>query len=298
MEGGETPVDKALLEVAGEALGHLVRNCVVHAIEDPAIRRRRGKLSEGRISLCATVHGGEVRVTVQDDGAGIDPEALLEKARTLGMDTAGIESPFSLLFLPSFSTRSAVDLSSGRGMGLSSVQEAVLRLGGSVEVSSEKGEGTRFRLRLPLCVSVMRALLLRADGEEYAVPMLSVVETVQLLPGDGHEINHAGILKWRGGMVPLLDLGRLFGTTGSSRDRGFVVILDVDQRRRGLVGDEISGIQEIVVKELDPLVGKTAGVFGATVLGDGRVILILDPKALISLKPRVGGGAPPREVGP
>lgn len=290
--GGDTPMDKALLEVASEALGHLVRNAVVHAIEEPAVRRRRGKLVEGKVALSATIQGGEVWIEVEDDGAGIDPGALLEKAAALGISVREGESPFSLLFLPDFSTRSSVDISSGRGMGLSSVQEAVHRLSGSVEVFSEKGEGTRFRLRLPLSVSVMRALLLRADEEEYAMPLQSVVETVELRPGDGHELNHTGLLPWRGTMVPLLDLGRIFQTADRSRDRGYVVVFEADQKRRGLVADAIAGSREIVVKELDAAVGKPPGISGGTILGDGRVILILEPKGLVALKPAQ------KEVGP
>jgi two-component system, chemotaxis family, sensor kinase CheA len=283
--GGETPMDKALLEVASEALGHIVRNAVVHAIEEPAVRRRSGKLVEGTVALSASAQGGEVWIDVADDGAGIDPDALLEKARTLGIETRGLDNPYSLLFLPDFSTRVSADMSSGRGMGLSAVQEAVRRLGGSVEVSSEKGEGTRFHLSLPLTVSITRALLVRADGEEYAFPLQNIIETVELSGEEGHEINHSGVLKWRRRMVPLLDLGCIFGTAKAPRRKGYAVILRADRKHRGFIADSISGSREIVVKELDPVVGRAPGISGGTVLGDGRIILIMDPRGLVSINP-------------
>ena len=130
-----------------------------------------------------------------------------------------------------------------------------------------------------------RALLVRADEEEYAIPLQSIVETLELRPGEGHEINHSGILRWRRRMVPLLDLGCIFGTSAVPRSAGYAVVLEADRKHRGLVADAITGSREILVKELDPIVGKPQGISGGTILGDGRVILILEPRGLVAIDP-------------
>jgi two-component system chemotaxis sensor kinase CheA len=161
--------------------------------------------------------------------------------------------------------------------------------------------GSRFRLRLPLTVSILPAMLLRVDGEEYALPLTSIVESLRFEPGDGHTINHAGVLTWRDRVLPLLDVGHIFGTREGIRERGFVVLMEAEGKRRGLVADELTGIKEIVVKTLDPMVGHPAGISASTILGDGRVILILDPKGLASFEPfiraRRGGEAPAKGTG-
>jgi len=178
-------------------------------------------------------------------------------------------------------------MSAGRGMGLASALDAVRRVCGGVEVSSEEGMGTLFRIRLPLTVSIVRALLLRADGEEYALPVSAVIESRRLQPGDLHTVNHAGVLPWRGDLIPLLDLGCAFQTSRAPRDSGYVVVIEADGKYRGLVADEVAGLREIVVKEIDPVLGAWPGLSGTTILWDGRAVLILDPRGLASLSPFV-----------
>lgn len=291
-EGGETPLDKALLELSSEALGHLVRNAVIHGLESPEERLRAGKPAHGLVRLSAETDAREVRIDVLDDGGGIRRAEVVAVAERRGHRLAPGEDPLSLLFLPGFSTRDGADLSSGRGIGLAAVQKAVNRRGGRIEVFSEEGAGTLFRLRLPLSVSITRALLLASDGEDYALPLSAVVESVPLVAPRVHEVNGASLLDWRGGLIPLLDLGTSFGTAESRRRSGFAVVIEAAGAHRALAADRVHGIREVVVKGLDRLAGDPPGIAGATVLGDGRAVLILDPTGLMDLSPfGTAGGA-------
>ncbi len=285
IQGGETPIDKTLLEAAGDALGHLVRNAVIHGIEAPAERRRQNKPESGRIRVGATVDANEIRIEVADDGAGIDVEALREIAKRRLDRRVEFESDLALLFEEGVSTRQTADVSAGRGVGLSVVKKSVEQHGGRIAVESRRGVGTSFVLRLPVIASILRSLTLRADGEEYALPLTAVAETLQPRRQDRHEINHAGVVRWRGRVVPLLDLGCTFGTAETPRTKGFVIVMEINGRFRALAADEIIGIHDIVVKGLDPVVGTPAGISGSTILGDGRVIMILNPTALASIPP-------------
>lgn len=294
-QGGETPLDKALLELASEALGHLVRNAVNHGIEAPAEREKTGKPEQGAIRLSASVHGQEVHIEVRDDGGGIDPEALRKSARERGLnvgDETSAAQLYQLLFLAGFSTKEGgIDLSAGRGIGLSAVSEAVRRHGGRVEVDSDLGEGTRFLLRLPLSVSITRALFLRADGEEYALPLGAVIESLHYRRDGSSRVRQTEIFEWRGHLLPVLDVGVCFGTAEASRGRGFVVVIEALGRYRALVVDELTGIRDIVVKGLDPLLGSPRGISGSNIMGDGRVVLILDPPALTEISIDRGAAA-------
>jgi len=285
--GGEAPLDKSLLELANEALGHLIRNAVVHGLELPNMREAAGKPRNGVVRVIASTRGDEVSIEVSDDGAGIDPIVLKQKAEERGIDTSAIEDPYSILFFPGFSTQDEADLSSGRGVGLSAVLEAVQEKGGTIEVTSELGQGTTFRLRLPLSISIARTLLLAADGEEYALPLPAVVDSLRFHITDRHEMNHAGVIRWRDKLISLLDLGHNFGTARELRTEGYVIVIEAAGKHRGLLADEIKGIREVVVKGLDPIVGSPPGIAGSTVLGDGRPILILDPRSLVEIEPFV-----------
>lgn len=295
--GGETPIDKTLLEAASEVLGHLVRNAVIHGIEPPDERRRRGKPAQGKVRVAAALEGGEVRIDVADDGGGIDYEALRAKAHTVKAGAAGRgdtdpgDSPQALLFAEGLSTRADAGLGAGRGVGLSAVKRSVEAHSGRIEIVSERGTGTSFMLRLPLTTSIMRSLLVTADGEEYALPLASVTESQRLEVLERHEVNHAPVVPWRGRLVPLVDLGLAFGTAEHLRRAGYFVIIEVNGRHRGLAIDDIVGIRDIVVKGLDKIVGQPVGISGSTILGDGRVIMILDPHQLATLPPFIGAVA-------
>jgi two-component system chemotaxis sensor kinase CheA len=288
--GGNTPLDKALLELASEALGHLVRNAVIHGIEMPDQREKAGKNPEGIIELSASVHAQEVHIQIQDDGGGIDRETLKGVAKRLGREVKNDKELEALLFEAGVSTKEGADLSAGRGIGLSAVAEAVRRQGGRVEVTSRPGEGTRFLLRLPLSVSITRALLFRADGEEYAVPLGAVVESLRFGgdgDGGGETLHGSRVFRWRGELLPIQDLGKILGTrngdgtNGAPSERQFAIVLEALGRHQVLTVDEITGIRDIVVKGVDSLVAAPDQIAGSTILGDGRVILILDPTVLV-----------------
>ncbi len=289
--GGETPLDKALLEVASEALGHLVRNAVIHGLETPEERRSAGK-GEGLVSLSAEADARELRIDVLDDGRGIHKDAVVAEATRRGKDLAAGEDPLSLLFLPGFSTLSSADLSAGRGVGLTAVQEAVARRGGRVETFSEEGVGTLFRLRLPVAVSITRVLLLASDGEDYVLPLFSIVESLELTPDRVNEINGALVLSWRGDLIPLVDLGYCFGTASARRRVGRAVVIEMRGDCRAIAVDQIHGIREVVVRGLDEIAGQQPGIAGTTILGDGRAVLILDVAGLMELSPFAAGTAP------
>lgn|GEM_PF-1257576 len=304
-EGGDTALDKALLELAGEALGHLVRNAIIHGIEEPAERRRGGKDESGTLRLAAHATAREVLIDVEDDGRGVQIDAVLaaaaahregdagsssDAAAAGAADQAGGAGPagadvLELLFLPGLSTRPHADLGAGRGIGLAAVKRAVERHGGHVEVASEEGRGSLFRLRLPLSASIARALLVRSDGNQYALPLRAVIESRRLGSGDLHEINGGGALRWRGQVISALDLGWTFGTAARRRREGYAVILEERGRTRALVVDQVLDIREVVVKGLDRLMAELPGVAGSTVLGDGRAVLVLDPASLVAMSP-------------
>ena len=284
-EGGDTPIDKAVLESAQEALGHLVRNAVIHGVESQEKRKEAGKQPAGSIHISSKAQDGEIIIDVKDDGAGIDREALLKRAAKEGISVDDPESVYDLLFLPGITTREKSDLSAGRGMGLSAALEAVQEVGGRIEVLSYPRQGSLFRLHLPLNISVAKSLVLQADGESYALPLSSAVDSFRLHAGDAHMLNQALVLRWREDLLPLLDLGYTFGTATTNRNSGVVVVLNVDNKKRGLIADDILGIREIVVKRLDPMVGHPQGISGSTILGNGQVALILDPYGLMSVKP-------------
>jgi two-component system chemotaxis sensor kinase CheA len=291
--GADTPLDKALIELASDALGHLVRNAIIHGIESPEDRLRAGKPPAGTLRLDAVASPREVRIDVLDDGGGVDREAVLAAAARHGHETAPGEDPLELLFLPGLSTREETDLAAGRGIGLAAVRESVERHGGRVEIASRQGTGTLFRLHLPLSASITRALLLRCDGEDYALPLRAVVESLRLSPEMLHEMNGASVLTWRGGVLPGLDLGTTFGTAGDRRREGYAIVVEEGGRQRALFADQLLGIREIVVKGLDSVLGAPPGIAGSTVLGDGRAVLILDPAGLLALSPSQGARGVP-----
>ena len=285
VKGGDTPIDKTLLEAAGDALGHVVRNAVIHGIETPEARRAAGKGEQGTIRLSAAVEGGEVRIEVADDGGGIDTAALRKTARAVAPELAAGATDLALLFEEGVSTRQSTDIAAGRGVGMAAVKKSVESHGGRIKVQTESGKGTSFALHLPVSASILRSLLLSVDGEDYALPLTAVTETLQREKESLHEMNQTAVIRWRRQVLPLLDLGDAFETTQGVRGKGFIIVVDVNGRLRGLVADRLVGIRDIVVKGLDRIVGQPPGISGSTILGDGRVIMILDPAGLVTIPP-------------
>jgi len=168
-------------------------------------------------------------------------------------------------------------------VGLAAVRDAVRRQAGDITIDSAPGRGTTFRIRLPMTVSIVRALLVRADDETYAIPLSAVAESRKLTAVDGHEVNHADVIRWRDRLVPIVDLGVHFGTRPAPRKAGYLIAVQLGPRARALAADLIIGVEDVVVRRLDPIVGRAPGVGGSTVLGDGRPILILDPRGLMDI---------------
>lgn len=282
--GGDTPLDKALFEVANEALGHLVRNCINHGIESADERLKSGKDIEGVIKINASIESKEVIIEVEDDGRGIDEEKLIKKAIEKNIDLSNYSNIYDLLFIPGFTTKESTDISSGRGIGLSAVMEVVQQHGGRIEVSSVKNQGTIFRMKLPLSISMCGALIVEADKEIYAIPLQFISEILKFDEAQEHNINNSSVIKWRDEVIPLIDVGLLANTRSDLRKSGYVVISEYDNKEKGLLVDKILGINEIVIKNIDNIVNAPRWIGGAAVRGDGRTILILDIKNIINYK--------------
>ncbi len=269
--GGDTALDKAILDRLGEPLIHLLSNAVVHGIEAPEQRRLAGKPAEAVLELRATSHSSRVLIQLSDDGRGLDEEKIRAKAEALGIE------PRNAIFAPGFSTADEVSRLAGRGVGLDVVATSIHALGGTIEVESRPGRGVTFVLDLPLTLAIVRSLIVEVDQERYAVPISHVAETVRADPEAIHEINRQGVALWRGDLIHVADGGRLLGTaTRSDRPRSFYLVISSGGRRRGVLVDRLVGHQDVVVKGLDPSLGRPNVVSGTTILGDGRVACILD----------------------
>ena len=277
--GGDTSLDKAVLDRLGEPLLHLLSNAVAHGLELPDARVKAGKPAEGRLRLQAAAVSGRVAIRVSDDGRGLDEDAIRAKAEALGMDTRTADAAqlHELVFVPGLSTAERVTTLSGRGMGLDVVANVIHALGGTIEVESRRGEGTAFTLSLPVTLAIVRSLIVEVDRERYAVPLSHVAETVRAKPETIRQINNQGVTQWRGDLIHVADAGAVLGTRVPSRvPRPFYVVMTAGAKRRALLVDRLIGHQDIVVKGLDPALGRPAVVSGTTILGDGRVACILD----------------------
>ena len=296
MEGGETELDRSLLEAVKDPLTHLVRNAIDHAIELPADRVAAGKPETGTLALRAYHEGGQVVLEVTDDGAGIDPERIGAKALERDLVTAAQLESMSereivdLIFRPGFSTASVVTNVSGRGVGMDVVRTNVERIGGTVDLTSTPGMGTTFRIKIPLTLAIIPALLVGCREQRYAIPQANLLEMVQLRTSDGHsdieQIGGALVYRLRGKLLPLVRLDETLGYTplagGEETEAVSIVVLQADGLLLGVVVDDVFGTEEIVVKPLGQHVKQVPLFAGATILGDGSVALILDVIGLAS----------------
>lgn len=277
LSGGETTVDKDLVDALSEPLLHLVRNAVDHGIETPAEREAAGKPRAATITLAARQASNMVEIAVVDDGRGIDRARISRKAREKGIRVEGLDdrSLLDLIFLPAFSTRDGVTLVSGRGIGLDIVKANVERLGGTVFVQTLPGRGTEFRLTIPLTLALGHALLLEAGRETFALPTGFVAETVRIDGDAMGVVERDGVLPWRNERLPAVAAARLFGLPRTGRE-DLAVILAGGGRRKALLVDRVVGHLRLVIKPLDPALGRPPGISAATLLGDGRIVMILD----------------------
>jgi two-component system chemotaxis sensor kinase CheA len=284
LKGQATEIDKFLIERMMDPVLHLVRNAVSHGIETADERIAAGKRPEGTIVLSAVSAGDVVRIEIADDGRGVDAKAVITRARAAGLPVpAGPPDAATLLSLicaPGFSTREQSDRASGRGVGMSVVKSAVDELSGAMYLESEPGVGTTFILDLPVTLAITDALIARAGGDTFAVPQGSVREVIEVARSAMLQVERNEMIAYRGGALPIVRLSQLFGMGEAASDRLHVFVVGTGAGALGIAVDRVVGQREIVVRTItDPLV-RVAGIAGATDLGDGHVVLILDPAVL------------------
>ena len=292
IEGEDTELDKSLVELVGDPILHLIRNAVDHGLETPEERIAAGKPEVGKVWLRAFHEGNSVMIEVEDDGRGIDPEKVKKKGIEKGLITPeeaekmDDREAIELIFAPGFSTAEKVTDVSGRGVGMDVVRNNIKSLNGNVFVHSEVGKGTKFTLSLPLTLAIIEALLVEVGNNTYAIPLDAVSETTKIDPSKVYEVNRRKTTTLRGEVVGLVELGKILGVTngtGEERDILPLVIISVNERKLGLIVDRLLHRQEIVIKSMGEYLGDIHGFAGATILGDGRVILILDPNEIMSI---------------
>ncbi len=285
--GAETEIDKLIVEELGDPLLHMLRNAIDHGIEEAPEREKARKSSAGTIALNAYQKGSHVLIEVEDDGRGVNEEKLIARAVSSGaIDEAmagnlSREELLGLMFLPGLSTRENVSEVSGRGVGMDVVKTSIARLGGVIDIQSERGIGTKMTLTLPVTLAIFRALLVNVDRQQFAVP-LSAISEVNLLDQGTREIDGREVTSLRGATLPLCRLRTFFSLTEErNAQKEFVVVAQVGERRLGLVVDSIAGQQDIVIKTLGASLARVRGFSGATELGNQRVGLVLDVAGIL-----------------
>ena len=286
--GQETDLDKGILDAIAEPLTHLVRNAVSHGIEPAEERQRLGKSPRGNIRLNAHHQGNQVVVEVSDDGRGIDSQKIRAKAIDLGLITAAEAGRLSeaesleLIFRPGFSTAEVVTEVSGRGVGMDVVQSVLHRLKATIHIETRAGQGTTFRLKLPLTLAIIKALLFWVEQRLYAIPLNAVNQIARTRESEVHQVDNYEVLQLRNQVLPLLRLGRPPATDGDRHAiKLFVLVITVGEKKYGLIVDALEGEEELVIKALDDQTFSTDLVNGASILGDGKVVLILNLLAVV-----------------
>jgi two-component system chemotaxis sensor kinase CheA len=285
--GADTELDKGMVEKITDPLTHLVRNSCDHGIESPAERLAKGKPEHGTITLAASHQGGSIVIEVRDDGKGLNRDKLLKKAREKGLDapdTLTDAEVWSLIFAPGFSTAEQVTDVSGRGVGMDVVKKNITALGGTVEIDSAEGHGMSVKVRLPLTLAIMDGMSVGVGDEGYILPLASVVESFQITEDTIKTIGGSGrVVQVREEYLPVVDLERVFDVPRFDFEHAsnIMVVVEADGSRVALLVDELLGQQQVVVKNLEANYRKVEHVSGATILGDGRVALILDIGSLV-----------------
>lgn len=286
-DGGETELDKTVIEKLHDPLMHLIRNSIDHGIEMPEERERKGKQRKGTVHLSAIHSGGQVLINIQDDGAGIDPEDVRARALETGLITQDVELSekeiFSLIFTPGFTTAAKVTNVSGRGVGMDIVKRATEAVGGTVEINSRRGAGTTIILKLPLTLAIIEGLLVKTGSEYFVLPLSAVDECVELTAEDITKSHGRHIANVRGQIVPYIRLREKFIVEGTAPDREQIVIVASEGQRAGFVVDSVIGEHQTVIKSLGAMFRNIEGLSGATILGDGTVALIIDIAKLVKM---------------
>ena len=290
VSGEDTELDKTMVEMIGDPLVHLVRNSLDHGLELPDVRESAGKPRKGTIRLEARQEGDQIIISVADDGAGIDPARIAKKAMEKGLVTADrlrtmtTREILDFVFLPGFSTAEKISDLSGRGVGMDVVRSNLTKLNGTIELESKLGAGTTVFLRLPLTLAILPVLLVEVGNEIYALPLRSVVETARIRATELHRFEGSELLHLRGETVPLLRLRQIFKVQYRADEKGSdkVVILGIGEKRIALLVDNLIGQESTVIKPLGSYLHHCSGIAGATISGDGRVRLVLDPADLLA----------------
>ena len=288
--GGETELDRGVIEAIGDPLLHILRNSIDHGLESPEKREALGKSKVGSVNVNARHQENYIVIEITDDGGGIDPDRIKKKAVEKGLiskeaaDKLTDKESLQFIFASGLSTAEQVSEVSGRGVGMDIVRSNLVKLGGIIDLESEVGVGTKFSLRLPLTLAIIRGLLVHVSQVVYVVPLGNVIETLHIDRKSVQRVNSRDVVVIRGVTTPLVYLSEVFGTgnlTGKKRDQqAYVVIVGLAENRVGIVVDDLIGEQEVVIKSLTPICGEVRGISGATILGDGNVALIMDVNTL------------------
>jgi len=287
--GEETELDRSVVDEISDPLIHLLRNAMDHGLETTCERVAAGKSPTGTIVLAAHHEGNRIIISIRDDGRGIDSDRVAAKALEKGLLTPdqlacmSRQEIFDLIFLPGFSTKEQASDLSGRGVGMDVVRTNIQKLHGIIEIKSEAGEGSEFILTLPLTLAIIQSLLVEVERETYSIPLSVVLETLRVKEEDFHTIGGRKVLKLRDSVLPLLSLDEVFNVKreDNRRDFCYVVVVGFAEKRIGLVVSQLLGQQEVAIKSLGNYLGNIPGIAGSTIMGDGRVALIVDPSKLI-----------------
>ncbi|MCX6151016.1 MAG: chemotaxis protein CheA [Ignavibacteriales bacterium] len=291
IHGEETELDKTLIEEINDPLVHLVRNSIDHGVELPEDRIKKQKPAKGTITLAAEHEGNNIIITIQDDGKGIDPEKIKEKAIEKGLlnkeraKELTKQEIFNLIFLPGFSTAEKVTNISGRGVGMDVVKTNITKLRGIINVDSEVDKGTKIILKLPLTLAIIQGLLVGINKETVIIPLNSVIEVVRVSSEQIHTINKKEVIQLRDSVLPLINIHKLlfkFASNGHDRTWQYVVVVGIAEKRFGIKVDMLLGQKEVVIKSLGSYLGNIQGIAGSTIMGDGKVVVILDLAELIN----------------
>ena len=299
VSGEDTELDKSLVEEIGDPLVHIIRNSCDHGIETPEERIAKGKPEQGTISLKAYNEGNQIVIQIDDDGKGLDPQMLKEKSFEKGLitekelDNMSDKEAFTLIFKPGFSTAAAVTSVSGRGVGMDVVKTNIEKLNGMIDIDSEVGVGTTIKLKIPLTLAIIQALLVGVQEEHYAIPLASVLETVRISKDEIYTVEGKSVMRLRDDVLSLVHIGDIFEVERilDASEHAYVVVLGLGTSKLGLIVDTLVGQEEIVIKSLGDYLKGIEGIAGATIRGDGGVTLIVDVAALMSMAKDVKNSA-------
>lgn len=290
IRGEETELDKTLIEEINDPLVHLVRNSMDHGIESPDDRTKAGKNPTGTITLSAEHEGNNIIISIEDDGKGIDPDIIREKAISKGLITKERakeltrQDSLNLIFLPGFSTAEVVTNISGRGVGMDVVKTNVTKLRGIINIESNPGKGTRIVIKLPLTLAIIPGMIVKVKNHQLVIPLSSVVEVLRVHVEDIYSVNQREVIKTRESILPLLSVNELLETQSENENNfiwQYIVVVGIAEKKYGIKVDHLIGQKEVVLKSLGSYLGNVKGIAGSTILGDGTVVVILDIAELV-----------------